>query len=120
MPIDSIDSSMPLVGPTPTTTPVTGPASTTSESEWMSTLSPSDKKMIEELAAMLPKTWIDPVLAQQLWLSMMMNLGLGTVADPSRPPRGALENAIVLVMLGNWLNNLTEENENIREKLKTE
>lgn len=86
-------------------TPENAPSGTTS------TIKPSDKQKTEELASMLPKTWIDLILASTLWQNMDTNLGLGGIATNSRKDCiGVTEGSIILTVLQNWITNVEQVN----------
>lgn len=96
---------------------VGGAAAENSPTGTTSTIKPSDKQKTEELASMLPKTWIDLILASTLWQNMDANLGLGGIANNSRKDCiGVTEGSILLTVLQNWVNNVEQENvENQKE-----
>ena len=78
-----------------------------SPSEDDSTIKPSDKKLTEELAAMLPKSWIDPMFATQLWQNLDINLGLSGILTPDRTSDFSMQqSSIVMAMLAGWTKGL--------------
>src|SRR5437016_307108 len=61
-------------------------------------LSSSDKELMDEILAMLPKSWIDPVFANTILQKLDLSMGLGPVlaTDSGRTQSfGATESAII-------------------------
>ena len=82
-----------------------------------STLKKSDKELIEELVAMLPKSWIDPTLATNLWQNIDSNLGL--IADRASI-FSAQQSSIVMAGLASWGKSLDVRSEALKEDIKRE
>ena len=86
-----------------------------------SSIKKSDKELIEELIAMLPKSWVDPALATQLWQNLNLNLGLAGIATGDRMSVfSAAQSSIVLGVLSSWGKSLAAQAEALQEDIARE
>jgi len=82
-----------------------GPASSDSAaaeavpSNGQSTLKASDKEKIEEVIAMMPQTWLNPLLAVQIWNQIGQTLSLKQQNMTPEQKVGSIEQSIVLAMM---------------------
>ncbi len=86
-----------------------------------SSIKKSEKELIEELIAMLPKSWVDPVLATQLWQNLDLNLGLAGIANGDRVSLfSTAQSSIVLGVLTSWGKSLAAQAETLQEDIARE
>lgn len=87
----------------------------------MSSLSPTDKKLLEELVAMLPPPWIPPLLITQIFSNPEEAIGaLSRLPNPDPETVakffGVIESSIVLSAVVTWLQNESANAQSSRDK----
>lgn len=86
----------------------------------ISTISPTDKKIIEELIAMMPQPWLPPMIISQIFsdpeaaVGALSRLGASN-ASAAAAFFGSVESAIVLSCVVNWMQSQNKQAELLKE-----